>query len=74
MVRMLGAVGLHVREDQHLYWAGRRNTFCPVEKEEGLCRQREQQVQRGSVKGSGVSGGGEKFRDAEAHARLRVCA
>lgn len=67
---MLGAV----REDQHLDCAGRRNTVCPVGKEEGLCRQREQQVQRGSVKGPGVSGGGEKFREAEAHACLCVCA
>lgn len=69
-VRMPGAV----IEDPHLDWAGRRNTVCPVGKEEGLCRQREQQVQRGSVKGPGVSGGGEKFREAKAHARLCVCA
>lgn len=73
-MRLLGAVGLHVREDQHLDRAGRRNTFCPVGKEEGLCRQREQQVKRGSVKGPSVSGGGEKFRDVKAHACLPVCA
>lgn len=62
-----------ISKDWHLDWAGRRNTFCPVEKEKGLCRQREQQVQRGSVKGPGVSGGGEKFRDDKAHACVCVC-
>lgn len=67
-----GAVGLDIREDRPLGWAGRRSTFCPVEKEEGLCRQREQQVQRGSVKGPGMSGGGEKLRDEKA--RTPVCA
>ena len=55
---------MSIRRDWHLDWAGRRNTFCPVEKEEGLCRQREQQAQRGSVKGPLVSGGGEKFTKA----------
>lgn len=72
VVRTPGAVGLDIREDWPLGWAGRRSTFCPVGKEEGLCRQREQQVQRGSVKGPGMSGGGEKFRDNKA--RTRVCA
>ena len=65
---MRGAARLSVREDWHLDWAGRRNTFCPVEKKEGLGRQRKQQVQRGSVKGPGMSGGGEKFRDDKVYA------
>lgn len=68
------AVGPCIGEDQHLDRAGRRNTFCPAGEEEGLRRQGEQQVQRGSVKGPGVPGGGEKFRDVKAHASLRVCA
>lgn len=33
-------------------WAGLEGgCICPVEKEDGLCRQREQPVQRGSAKG-----------------------
>ena len=34
--------------------------------------QREQQAQRGSVKGPVVSGGGEKFRGDKAYVRMRV--
>ena len=64
---------MSIRKDWHLDWAGRRNTFCPVEKEEGLCRQREQQAQRGRVTGPVVSGGGEKFRGDKAYVRMRVC-
>lgn len=64
---------MSVREDWHRDRAGRRSTFCPVEKEEGLCRHREQQVQRGSVKGPVVSGGGEKFRGDKAYACVCMC-